>query len=637
MKILYLEDDAHDAALVQAHLQSHGPDCHLVVAPTFAAFEAALRESPPDLILADFTVGDTDGLAALHAAKTAHPDTPFILLSGSIDHDLALQIIRRGAQDYILKDNIKRLPFAIERAVHEARQQKLYRDACDRLVQQGAMIDQANEAIIIADLAGHVTFWNRGAQRLFGWTSAEVIGRRLRDIARPDDAPILAAAAEASIKTNAWRGDLQLHTKNGEEIMIEVRHTLVLDAAGRPKARLTISNDITEKKLLEAQIAHAQRMENIGLLAAGIAHDLNNMLAPILMAAPLLRSTAADPMSRRMLDTVERCAERGAALTRQILAFAQGSSGQLKLVQLKHLLRDIVNLVQQTFPRTIQFEADVAANLWPIQANPVQIHQVVLNLCVNARDAMPDGGKLSLRARNVPPQETRGRESDATASARSIVIEVADTGTGIPPDILPRIWEPFFTTKQPGRGTGLGLPTIKGIVGNHHGHVTVETERDRGTCFRVRLPAASDDTSGPETATEPPRGSGEFIVVVDDEQHIRQLCSTILSRYGYNVLVAADAADAMGWFAQRSHEIRLVLTDLQMPDFDGFALARVLGQINPDLKMLAITGLPNADEKLQHAPPGIKGVILKPFTADALVRQVHAVLHPASAPPPAAS
>ncbi|QYM78031.1 response regulator [Horticoccus luteus] len=628
MTILYLEDDAADAALVRAHLEPHLTDCHLVVAPSFAAFEAALHGPPPDLILADFKVHDGDGLTALRTAKATLPDTPFILLSGTIEEDVAIEFIRNGAQDYVLKGNIKRLPVAIQRAVREAHEQRLYREARHRLVQQGEMIEQANEAIVIADLAGHVISWNRGAERIFGWTLADVVGRRLRDVAWPEDAAAIIAASEASVQSSAWRGELQLHTKAGKEITIEVHHTLVLDEAGRPKARLTISTDITEKKLLEAQFAQAQRMENIGLLATGIAHDLNNMLAPILMAAPLLRSATTEPRARRMLDTVEQCAERGAALTRQILSFAQGSAGQLKLVQIKHLLRDIVNLVQQTFPRSIKLEADVPNDLWLIQANPVQIHQVLLNLCVNARDAMPHGGRLSLRVRNTLPDEIVPLGPDASSTARFVVIDIADTGTGIPPEVLPHIWKPFFTTKEQGHGTGLGLPTVKGIIGNHQGHIIVQTEAGQGTLFRVILPASPDGADRPESSTALPRGAGELIVVVDDEAHIQQLCSTILTRQGYDVLVASDAADAVGWFSQRSHEVRLVLTDLQMPDFDGLALSRVLSQINSNIKMLVITGLPTAEQRLRDAPPCIKGLLLKPFTAEALIRQVHAILHP---------
>lgn len=630
MTILYLEDDPNDAALVEAQLRQSWPDARFIVAPTFADFEAALRGPLPDVILADFTVGPVDGLTALRAAKTAAPDTPFILVSGSIGEDRAIEVMRAGAQDYILKDNIKRLPVAVQQAVHVAEERRLHRAARHRLLEQAEMLNQAREAIVITDLAGRVIGWNLGAERMFGWSAVEVIGRPLREVVSPDDVEQIVAAGDAALRDSFWQGELRLHRKDGTELTVESRHTLVRDERGQPRARLAINSDITEKKLLEAQLAHAQHMENIGLLAAGIAHDMNNMLAPILMAAPMLRSGVKDPTALRLLDTVERCAERGAALTRQILSFAQGSGGELKLLQVKHLLRDIVTLAQQTFPRAIRIETDLPSDLFPIEGNPVQIHQVLLNLCVNARDAMPDGGVLRIRAFNRRSPSLPGNPKPLPGAF--LVIEVSDSGTGIPPDVLPRIWEPFFTTKAPGQGTGLGLPTVRGIIGNHRGHITVETEVGRGTLFRVLFPAVEDAATKTEVAPTAPRGAGELILVVDDEHHIRELCSTILSRQGYHVVLASDGADAVGWFAKRGHEIRLVVTDLQMPDFDGLALARVLGQINPGLSMLAITGLPTAEEKLRHAPGAIKDVLMKPFTADALARKVHALLHAASSP-----
>ena len=410
---------------------------------------------------------------------------------------------------------------------------------------------------------------------------------------------------------------------------MDSRITLLRDDTGHAQGRLWIATDITDRKRIEEQFFRAQRLESLGMLAAGIAHDLNNVLAPILLAAPMLRDHAHDPSDLRMISTLEKSAERGAALVRQILSFAHGAEGDHRPLQSKHLLRDIATFVAETFPKSIKLDQAFPNNLWSVKANATQLHQVLLNLCVNARDAMPDGGTLSLRAENIVLDEATAAEHEGARPGAFLVFHVEDTGTGIPPDVLARIWEPFFTTKGTDKGTGLGLSTVRGIIDTHSGFITVRTEPAHGTRFRVYLPAADqslENVAMKTPAPAVPRGMGQLVLVVDDEISIRNMSATMLSRQGYRVLTAADGAEAISLFTPRSREIRLVITDISMPNVDGAALARAIQQLNPDVKIIAVSGLGatgEGEKPMQNFTPHF---LLKPFRSEALLGLVHEVL-----------
>ena len=496
-----------------------------------------------------------------------------------------------------------------------------------RLREQAEALNKARDAIIVASLDGQITFWNEGAERIIGWTASEAVGKTAEELFGAQFLPQLTAAREAVAAQDAWQGELKLNHKDGRPLVLDLRMTLIRDAAGRPKSRLSIGTDITEKKKLEEQFLRVQRLESIGMLAAGIAHDLNNVLTPILMAAPMLRVRAADPRDLRLLQTLEHSAERGAGLVRQILAFAHGTGGEPKLIQVKHLARDIVEMIQETFPKNIELEQHIPNDLWPISANPTQIHQVLLNLCVNARDAMPKGGTLSLSTVNRRLDEAQAAAIPGARPGAFVLLEVRDTGTGIPPEALAHIWEPFFTTKGEDKGTGLGLSTVRGIVENHRGFITLQTAAGTGTTFQVYLPAAeTEDATAGSVHPFLPRGNGELILLVDDEVNNRDVTHATLARYGYRVLVAGNGTEAIALFVPRREEIRLVITDLNMPNLDGGALARILLRLKPDLRILAISGLV---PKPVDVPADF---LAKPFKTEALLFKVHALLHPAAPP-----
>jgi nitrogen-specific signal transduction histidine kinase/CheY-like chemotaxis protein len=388
--------------------------------------------------------------------------------------------------------------------------------------------------------------------------------------------------------------------------------------------------DAGAKKRLDQQFLRTQRLESIGMLASGIAHDLNNVLAPIILAAPVLREHATNPEDLRIITSLEKSAERGVELVRQILSFAHGAANSQQVVQIQHLMKDALSVTNETFPKNIRVIETISANLWPVMADPTQVHQVILNLCVNARDAMPGGGTLSLGAENCLLDEVTARKIEGARPGAWTVLHVEDSGTGIPSEALSHIWEPFFTTKGEGKGTGLGLSTVRSIVANHNGFITLKTQPGRGTTFRVYLPAAEVTKNvGVIDATAPKgdRGNGELVLVVDDEPQIRDITAAMLSRNGYRVLTAGDGAEAVALFATRSGEISVLITDLIMPNLDGAALANIALHLNPRLKVLAMSGLSSANRSGKTERFG-GAFLFKPFKIQALLAAVGALLHP---------
>lgn len=502
-----------------------------------------------------------------------------------------------------------------------------------QLRSQASILDKATDAIFVADRSDRITFWNHGAERTFGWAQAEAVGRLTREIFPRR----LVGLGESATEAQEWRGELQLNDRTGAVHVMDTRITPLLDEGGQPQGRLAIATDVTAKRRIEEQFFRAQRLESIGMLAAGIAHDLNNVLAPILLAAPMLRDHVSDPGDLRIIATLEKSAERGAALVRQILGFAHGADGELRVVQPKHLLRDVATFIRETFPKSIQLEEDVPVQLWPVKANPTQLHQVLLNLCLNARDAMPDGGTLTLRGENCVLDEIAAAEIPDAMPGPFLVFHVQDTGTGISPEILGRIWDPFFTTKATGKGTGLGLSTVRGIIESHGGFSTVASVPGRGTTFRIYLQAA--ETAGipsgaATTAPFAPRGTGELVLIADDEPGIRNTAAVMLARHGYRVLTAADGAEAIALFAPRCKEIPLVITDLSMPKLDGAALAGVVQRLNPAVKIIAVSGHNLTNDGDPPAPSFTDAFLIKPFRAEVLLTTVHELLRtPPNLPP----
>ena len=493
----------------------------------------------------------------------------------------------------------------------------------NRLREQAALLDRAQDAILVRDLEHTILYWNRSAEQLYGWSAEEAVGRSLIELLHADTAAYAAATA-ACLADGEWNGEVTKVARDGRHVIVEARWTLVRDDAGAPTSILAINTDITERKRLEQQFLRAQRMESIGTLAGGIAHDLNNVLSPILMSIGLLQMDERDPVKLEMLATIEQSARRGADMVSQVLSFARGLEGRRMEVQVRHLVRDVAKIVAETFPKDIEIRPQVAADTWLLQADPTQLHQVLLNLCVNARDAMPSGGRITISAENLLIDAQYAAMILDARPGPYVKVEVEDTGTGIPPEIVEKVFDPFFTTKEPGKGTGLGLSTTLAIVKSHGGFIRVYSDPGIGTRFRIYLPARQE--VGPEADDADrvvlARGHGELVLVVDDEASIRQITKQTLEAFGYRVLLAADGAEAISAFVQHQRDIAVVLTDMVMPVMDGPATIQVLLRLDPAARIIAASGIAANGKVAQAASAGVTRFLPKPYTAETLLTAI---------------
>ncbi|HVP17986.1 MAG TPA: PAS domain-containing protein [Spirochaetia bacterium] len=498
--------------------------------------------------------------------------------------------------------------------------------------EQAALLEIATDAIVVRDMRGRILFWNRSASRIYGWTREEAVGQEANGLmfgaAASEEAAI---AASAVLATGEWSGEQHHRRKDGAQIIVEARWTRVADAEGKPSGVLTVNTDVSERKSIQAQLLRVQRLESLGTLAGGIAHDLNNVLAPILMGIEGLAIEHTDDKTRSILDIIRVSAERGAGIVRQVLSFARGVEGARGEVQLKHILREIEQMVAETFPRSIQIATRVPKDLPPIVGDVTQLHQVLMNLCVNARDAMPDGGMLTLSAEVICLDETYARMHVDARPIRYVVLRVEDTGTGMPPGVMERIFDPFFTTKEPGKGTGLGLSTALTIARSHGGFISVHSEVGRGSSFEVFLPAVEQDApeAGEQAAEGLPMGEGELILVVDDEAAVREITRQILDSYGYRALTAADGAEALALFAQRKADVRAVITDMMMPYMDGAGMIRALKRMDPGVKIISTSGMAGDERGKVVGSLDVAASIAKPYTAQTLLETLRQVLQSA--------
>ena len=493
--------------------------------------------------------------------------------------------------------------------------------------EQAALLDNANDAIYVTALDSTILYWNRGAERTYGWTSAEAVNRKTLELLAVD--PVVEEAKVAVLlKEGNWTGERWRMTKDGRKVEVFSRLMLVRDEQGKPRSIFSINTDITEKKQLEAQFLRAQRLESIGALASGIAHDLNNVLAPIIIGAPLLREMVKDQTGRHLLTTMETSAKRGADIVKQVLTFARGIEGERVPQQPRHLIREMERIAEETFPKSIRIESDVAGDLWPVLGDSTQLHQALLNLCVNARDAMPGGGVLTLSAANVVLAKEAAEKIPGAQPGSYVCLRVSDTGMGIPPEVEAKMFEPFFTTKGVGKGTGLGLSTVLGILRSHGGFIRVASEVGQGTTFELYLLATKAVEVELKRKSVPPwpYARGECILVVDDEGAVREVARRALMEFGYQVITASRGAEAVQSFRERQREIKLVLTDMMMPEMDGSALIAALRVIDSAVRIIGMTGMSDPAGMNAMKTLELSGMLAKPFTIDELLAVIREVL-----------
>ncbi len=547
-------------------------------------------------------------------------------------------MIEKNAELIKARDEHKRLSESLEKKVEE-RTQWLREEMSERrkieeqIREQAALLDKAQDAIAVHDLEGNIVYWNVSAARVYGWSREEVLGKNADDLLYKDVMPSQSAnPLKVALEKGEWSGELKQTTKDGKEITVQSRWTLVHDNEGYPKSLLVISSDITEKKRLESQVLRSQRMESIGTLAGGIAHDLNNVLSPIMLAVGLLERKMTDPQGLEMLKLVENSARRGGGLVKQVLTFARGFEGQRQLMAVSHIVKELQTFATQSFPKSVELRTSLAKNLWSIHGDPTQVHQVLLNLCVNARDAMPNGGIVSVSAENITLDRNYVAMNPEAKPGPHVVLKVKDTGSGIPPEILDRIFEPFFTTKEVGKGTGIGLSTLHAIVKGHGGFVTVQTEIGRGTEFAAYLPAVESAAAniGDQELIRIPDGMGELVLIAEDEPFLRDITKDSLEFHGYKTVIANDGIEALSMYLQHRENVRIVLLDMIMPYMDGPSTIRALEKLNPEVKLIAVSG---STEKFKAAAAATRRPLRflpKPYTTDKLLMTLDEVLHEAA-------
>ena len=631
MTILHLEDSDNDALLVETLLQDEWPDCRVERVKSRAEYESALQFHQFDLILSDHQMPGFDGLSALEQARVHRPEKPFVFMSGTIGEERAIDAMKRGADDYVIKDRPARLVSAVRQALmrfEETSRRRRIEDALrqnqerfrqiaenvadliavldlegrrtyinpayrrvlgepdalrgtdsfadihpedrervralfaetvrtgagqraeyrfllpdrsirfiesqdsvirgadgqvsnvlvvsrdvtarraaeQQLREQASLLDKARDAILTTDLARRITYWNASAERLYGWSAREAVGHDLLTLGLGYDPHRFAAAHEQLLARGEWKGEFQVRSRAGAPLHVASTWSLVPDSAGRPATVLLIHTDITESKQLAAQLLRSQRAESIGTLTGGVAHDLNNVLAPILLGAEILQGETLSPLAQNVVSTIQKSAKHGAAIVRQLLSFARGEEGQRVQVMPRPLLTDLAELIRQTFPRRIAVDLEIGGEPGSLLVDATQLKQVLLNLCLNARDAMPGAGSIRLGVVETELSEAEARTLPEGRPGHYMHFRVSDTGSGIAPEILDRIFDPFFTTKPVGKGTGLGLSMVRGIVKGHAGFLHVDSAVGAGTTFHLFLPITGRGET-PAAATAGARGA----------------------------------------------------------------------------------------------------------------------------------
>lgn len=628
LKVLFVEDTEADALrlLNELYRGDYNPVDSRVDTPN--ALKTALKEETWDIVISDFSMPAFTGLDALEIVKESELDLPFILVSGALSEENAVTSLRAGAHDFISKNNMARLLPAIDRELKEAEVRRAKRLAERKILEQAMLIDIAREAIIVCDLKEYIQFWNKGAEHMYGYTAEEMLGENVEKLQSTESRNLCEEIKKGVLERGEWRGESQNIGKDGSLIVVESHCTLIRDEDGNPKSILIINLDITDKKKTEENYFRAQRMESIGLLAGGIAHDMNNILSPIILSAELLKLKVKDEYSQNLLSRIDRNAQRSADLVKQVLTFARGVEDERILLQPRHLIKELVKIIKNTFPKSIDIEYKTERNLWTISGDSTQIHQVLLNLCVNARDAMPEGGTLTIEAENATLDENYASSFTEANAGSYVAITVTDTGTGISETDIEKIFDPFYTSKEVGKGTGLGLSTVETIVKNHGGFVDVESKLDAGTKFKIFLPAStSGEYTKEEVEHELPPGNGELILIVDDEAAIRQITGESLRTYGYKVLTASDGIETVALYARNMDDIRLVLIDLVMPIMDGPSTIHALARINPQVKVIAMSGQASVRYSEDAVELGAQKFLQKPYTLESLLNSIHDILH----------
>ncbi len=747
IKVLILEDIPIDAELIDREIQKANIVHESRRVASKNKFIKELDAYSPDVILADYSMPQFSGLEALKIVREKRINTPFILVTGLKNEEIAVECLKQGADDYILKSSLKRLPGAIRNALEkrktESEKEKLelelersqkqivsifesitdaffsvnctwdvmylnprsdeflskvnkrredlwgknwwdefpasedsvaYKElekamlqrqptefeeyypalgswlqvraypsedglaiymqdvserkrAEEKIKEQANFLDIAQDAIIVRDLNDRIIYWNNSAERIYGWKREEALTNNASQLLQSEGVDYEKALSILREK-GSWFGELNQITKYEKYVIVESRWSIVRNTNGTPKSILTINTDITDKKIIEQQSLRAQRLESVGTLASGILHDLNNVLTPIILAVPYMREKMKDESLQDILQTLESSARRGEGIVRQLMSFVRGIQGDRMVLQIKSLVRELLNFITETFPPMIKVVKQCPKDIKYVIGDATQLYQVLMNLAINARDAMPNGGTLSIELKNIELNEKEASLHLGAIPGSYVLISVKDTGSGIPSEIFDRIFDPFFTTKAPGKGTGLGLSTVLNIVKGHYGFIDVVSEVGKGSEFRVYIPAKDEreeiQVSNNQSLQS---GHGETILIVDDEKNVQDLLKATLEGRNYKVLCAYDGIQAVEIYEEKQNEVDLILLDMLMPKMNGSAAIQELRRINPKVKIVGMSG-----SVIENLPPEMHDIIheipflQKPFSSDDIVMMINDIM-----------
>jgi len=631
LRVLMLEDNEQDAELIARELRRAGYELLLGRVDSEAGFLASL-EQPLDLILADYSLPQYDALRALIALQHRGLDIPFIVVTGGFE-ELAIRCLKQGAADYLTKDRLGRLGEAVRQALEERalREQKRRADEAARESDERyrALFEDSRDPVMIIGREGEIVDFNYTTLLLFGYTREEMLALRIQQLCLD---PQLADKLQQAIEeAGAVRNfEIRLRKKSGETMECLVTASARQGPGGSILGYQGFFRDVTERVQAERQAQEQARLAAVGQLAAGIAHDFNNILGTIGLYAELLRRNEKLPSSdQERIDTIIRQTQRGAALTGQVLDFSRRSVMEMHSIDLRVFLAEIQELLSRTLPESIRLDFQYEGDHFNVEADLTRIQQLVMNLALNGRDAMPQGGDLTIRLSRYSLAPGQTPPAAGLGAGEWIALRLADTGSGIAAEDMPHIFEPFFTTKPPGKGTGLGLAQVHGIVAQHNGLVTVDSRPGQGTTFTVYLPASGVEVASAQHFDPPPsydRGQGEQILLVEDDTTTRQAMWEILQALNYRVSASGSGEEALQEYGRRGGEIDLVLSDIVMPDKGGVELYRALQSINPAVKIVLMTGYPTGQGTRELLDQRQVTWLQKPFTTEALGRTLRQML-----------
>jgi PAS domain S-box-containing protein len=646
LRILIAEDRPDDAELILMHLRREGYEPQFQVVDTPGTFRAALLQKNWDFVLSDYEMGSWNAPVALSILKECELDLPFVIVSGTIGEETAVESMRAGAHDFLVKGKLTRLAAIIEREVREASNRRERREE-ERIARAASdyhamLLGNLNDAVIATDGHLNVTAWNRGAERVYGWRREEAVGRTMKELLPTEaaDGLSLADIVQRTQGEGRLQQELLQRTRAGSHIHVESTSVALRNEDDKLLGYVFVNRDVSprvraeeENRQAQDQLAQAQKMEAVGRLASGVAHDFNNLLAVILNHANfLLEDLPAGDARKADAEGVQKAGERAVRLIQQLLVFGCNSPAQPVPVNPNVVAEGVWKLLSPTLGEDVTLWVALTPEPWHTTIDPAHFEQVLMNLALNARDAMPGGGELRIEIRNAkfeqPPRACKGLRP-----GRYVVVSVRDTGCGMGSDVMSRIFEPFFTTKK-GKATGLGLATVYGLVEQARGKIVVHSERGRGTEFIIYLPACDEGEQltlpVPKDAPQRELGGGETVLVVEDEEGVRAVVRRILERNGFSVLESRGGDEALLQLEEHGG-VKVILSDIVMPEGSGADLAAKVGAVHPEVPVILMSGY--ADQ--QNASYGFGVVLPKPFTEDALISRVWGALTRASQLPPA--